>query len=455
MTQPMEWTPPGVPRPSAVTATLTALHTTLDDTAAAADGLLSDSDLTELLVGLTQATARLEALTATVAGAADARNLGQDDGATSTANWWAHRTRTTRAATHRTVRTARALPAYPLVEEAWRAGRLTTPQAQVILDALTALPTDQVDPQTRRQAEAHLVDQAREFDAKALRRIGQRILEVVAPDLADQIEHKRLQEQERHAEATASITMRDDGHGTTHGRFQVPTHIAAILRKHLMALAAPKHRHATTRPDTTRPVTDASDAVAGEPSASVSNLDSLLHAPEQRSRRVTQPLRLGQALCEYILRYPTDQTPDAGGVAATAVVTIPLDTLLGDNGTATLDDGTTLSAGEARHLACQAGIIPAVLDGQSQPLDIGRERRFHTRYQRIALALRDRGCSTEGCDWPPAMCHAHHDIPWSKDGPTTVDQGRLLCPRHHRMAHDPGFRASPSPHGKLRFTRRT
>jgi len=37
---------------------------------------------------------------------------------------------------------------------------------------------------------------------------------------------------------------------------------------------------------------------------------------------------------------------------------------------------------------------------------------------------------------PPSVCHAHHDDPWAQRGRTDLDRGRLLCPRHHRLAHD-------------------
>ncbi len=60
-----------------------------------------------------------------------------------------------------------------------------------------------------------------------------------------------------------------------------------------------------------------------------------------------------------------------------------------------LCDGTRISAGEARRLACGAGIIPVVLGGASEPLDVGRQRRFHTKAQRIAMGIRDGGCTTD------------------------------------------------------------
>lgn len=103
-----------------------------------------------------------------------------------------------------------------------------------------------------------------------------------------------------------------------------------------------------------------------------------------------------------VLRH-ADRLPDAGGVTATVVVTMPLDTLLGADRVATLDTGDRIAAGEARRLACEAGLMPAVLGGASQVLDLGRARRFHSGRQRIAIALGDRTCTAEGCDWPPAM----------------------------------------------------
>ena len=146
--------------------------------------------------------------------------------------------------------------------------------------------------------------------------------------------------------------------------------------------------------------------------------------------------------------------PSAGGVPATVVVTMELATLLGGTRAATLDTGGRISAGEARRLACRAGIIPVVLGGASVVLDVGRKRRFHSESQRIALGVRDGGCTAFGCDAPPGLCHAHHDVAWGRGGGTSVELGRLLCPRHHRRMHDPAFQHSLDKHGKVRFSRR-
>ena len=131
-----------------------------------------------------------------------------------------------------------------------------------------------------------------------------------------------------------------------------------------------------------------------------------------------------------------------------------LENLLGDSHTpALLDTGDPISPALARQLACEAGIIPVVLGGDSEILDVGRESRLHLKYQRIAIRVRDQHCTTLGCEWPAAMCHVHHNIPWTKGGKTSVNDGRLLCPRHHTYAHNPKYEMKTIPNGRVVFSR--
>ncbi|HEY0775665.1 MAG TPA: DUF222 domain-containing protein, partial [Nocardioidaceae bacterium] len=165
--------------------------------------------------------------------------------------------------------------------------------------------------------------------------------------------------------------------------------------------------------------------------------------------------RLGPGLLELVERLPRDLLPASGGVAATIVVTMTLDQLRTGLGVCTLDTGTQVSAGQVRRLACEAGIIPVVLGGESEPLDVGRERRFHTKAQRIAMTVRDGGCVAEGCDRPAAWTQAHHLIPWEEGGHTTVDDGVLGCDYHHHLLHSTKWTATRLPNGKIRFRRIT
>ncbi len=88
-------------------------------------------------------------------------------------------------------------------------------------------------------------------------------------------------------------------------------------------------------------------------------------------------------------------------------------------------------------------------------LDAGSKCRFATEPMRIVMGVRDGGCTAEGCDVPAGMCHAHHDIPFSEGGATSVANGRLLCGHHHRRIHDPEYGHEKQANGKVRFHRRT
>ena len=94
---------------------------------------------------------------------------------------------------------------------------------------------------------------------------------------------------------------------------------------------------------------------------------------------------------------------------------------------------TTCPPSAVRRLACDAAILPIVLGSDSQPLDVGTEQRYVTRYIRRALIKRDKGCVV--CKAPPWQCHAHHLIHWIDGGPTSITNLVLLCAGHHRAVH--------------------
>ncbi|WP_435743065.1 HNH endonuclease signature motif containing protein [Nocardioides sp. SYSU DS0663] len=105
-------------------------------------------------------------------------------------------------------------------------------------------------------------------------------------------------------------------------------------------------------------------------------------------------------------------------------------------------------------MACEAGLIPAVLGGASEVLDLGRTSRLFVRPQRTALNLRQPTCTARGCDWPAYLCHAHHDTAWSHGGLTNLADARNLCPHHHARIHDPTYETTRHPDGTVTFHRR-
>ena len=86
---------------------------------------------------------------------------------------------------------------------------------------------------------------------------------------------------------------------------------------------------------------------------------------------------------------------------------------------ATMPDGAAVSSTTLATLSCTAELLPVVIDGLGNPLDVGRTQRSFTARQRHALAVRDRGCTWPGCTAPPEWTDAHHLQPWSEGGVPT------------------------------------
>lgn len=90
-----------------------------------------------------------------------------------------------------------------------------------------------------------------------------------------------------------------------------------------------------------------------------------------------------------------------------------------------------------------------MLGGPSAVLDVARPRLFSSPLRQV-LALRDGGCAFPDCDTPPAGCDAHHLNPWWAGGETTLDNGVLLCPHHHRLI-EPDSSTAPGARWAMRL----
>lgn len=99
-------------------------------------------------------------------------------------------------------------------------------------------------------------------------------------------------------------------------------------------------------------------------------------------------------------------------------------------------DSIPIPVATARRHACDARILPVVLNGDGLPLDVGRARRLATPTQRIALRAMYRTCAINGCDHHYDTCHIHHLHEWDQLGPTDLDNLLPLCSFHHHRAHE-------------------
>ncbi|WP_286277398.1 DUF222 domain-containing protein [Naasia aerilata] len=135
---------------------------------------------------------------------------------------------------------------------------------------------------------------------------------------------------------------------------------------------------------------------------------------------------------------------DMSGTPVVLLVTMTQEALVTGIGTATIFGvDEPISAATARRLACDAKIIPVVLGGESQPLDLGQGRRLFSEAQRYAMAVRDGGCGWGTCNVPPSQCEAAHIESWDQagrpHGPTDISNGLLFCKFHHRIFDNEGW----------------
>ena len=147
----------------------------------------------------------------------------------------------------------------------------------------------------------------------------------------------------------------------------------------------------------------------------------------------------------------TTVLPDTGGQRPHVTVLIRLEDLENRARAACLDFAGVATPAALRLLCCDACVIPVVLGGAGQPLDVGRKARTIPGPLRRAVVARDRGCAHPGCDRPVSWCEIHHIKPWEAGGDTKLSNLVMLCKVHHRQIHFSGWHVRIAPDGLPEF----
>ncbi|MCF6379358.1 HNH endonuclease [Nocardioides KLBMP 9356] len=411
--------------PSAQLTSIAAVDAWLDQVSHSEAGALSGSEQAALIQELQRIERRVVAARLHVLAAAERSRTATHNGAASTAAWVATLTHADPQAAFREVRLANGVEDSPAVGTSLGRGDISPAHASVIVDASRKLPAS-ITPAQREVVEQTLVEKAQHLSPSRLRKAARRAIGAIEPDatVVDAHEDALLHDEEAGALARTSLTFHDNQDGTVSGRFTLPTLQGHLLRKVIETMTAPR-----------RGRLGASQAHTGP-------------KPE-----IDWDHARGLAFAELVEHIPTDHLHPAA--AATLLVTIDETGLRDRLRAAHLDTGDRISAGEARRLACSAGIMPAVLGTSSIPVDLGRQSRLFTGTQRTGLASRHHTCAADGCERPYSWCELHHWDPWKRGGRSDLVNAVPLCHFHHRRVHDTGFLHARLPDGSIRFSRRT
>ncbi len=160
------------------------VHEVLDEITMVSTAGLSAHSAGKAAVQLARAEARIAALRLRLLDKADRADVGKQT-ASSTEAWWAQAATVDRSRARRDVKLADWLTTeFHRTEIALAAGTVAAAQAEVIVDAVRALPSG-VGPEGREKAELHMIELADRFGPKELKVLGRRLLDVIDPNAAD------------------------------------------------------------------------------------------------------------------------------------------------------------------------------------------------------------------------------------------------------------------------------
>jgi hypothetical protein len=420
-------------------AVLTAIDALPADTAQVPDVVLA-----ERMRQLVAARARLDAVLVEQLAAFDARGAADYDGQTSTRAWLHSRLRLGGQAGE-LLRVARHLAGLPQTAKAFAAGEISLEHV-----SLVARLAGTVGGEALAEYEPILVELARQAPPAKLRIACEHVRQLLDPD--QDADHAARARRSRYLTAARTID------GMVHLQGLLDAAAGDVVLTALEA-ATPVPAAYEERTGEQRRVDALVDICAGWLAAG--------EAPTSGGVRpqvhVTVSLRALQSLVGPLgFSDPelADRIETAWRAAGRAFAPLfgvsgaaagqPGDQVAGD--VPVLADGQPIPAGEARGIACDAGVIPVVMGGDGEVLDIGRASRVVPVGMRRALNLRDGGCRFAGCDRPASWCDAHHIRHWVDGGDTNLPNLILLCAAHHSLIHE-GWRLVGDPNGTVWFHR--
>lgn len=324
------------------------------------------------------------------------------DGARSAAAWLAERCRMPKTVARRSVGLGKAAHELPVAAAAWMDGEISPAHVH----ALAAFRR----PGTRQallRDEEVLVGHARNLSYRAFRQLLAYWEQHVDPDGCEEAGEMRR--------ARRDVRLSTSFDGMCLGNVTLDAVSGDIVLGELRRL-----EQALFEADWAAAKADAGEGSGAEAGGEGAPLRRLARTPAQRR---------ADALVEMAIR-SRSAPPGARRPAPLLTVLVDYPTLHGR--VCELADGAVVTPGDLLPWITQADVERAVF-GSDGRIEISETSRFFRGATRRAIEVRDRRCTHPMCDEPAAWCEVDHVVPWEVGGPTTQQNGRLLCRFHHRM----------------------
>ncbi len=338
-------------------------------------------------------SARLESFVTEATAAFEVGEEWAAEGAKTASAWIATTCRLPRAAARRRVRLGRSLRHLPECARAWREGDIGPDAAQAIASARR----HRTEASMARD-EAMLVAQAKEMGFEDFHRALSYWKQLADPDGAEASDEER--KDARNVFLESSFT------GMWLGQMTLDPVSGSIVSGELNRL-----EHDLFESDC---------AEAKERLGRTARIDELARTSAQRR---------ADALVEMATRSRT--APEDGiRPAPLFSVFVGYETLHGR--ICELENGTVLAPSTLSPWMDSAYFERAIFSLGNR-VDVSVRARLFTGGTRRAIELRDRICTHPHCYEPAENCQGDHIEPYAQGGPTTQENGRLLCGFHNRL----------------------
>lgn len=353
-------------------------------------------DDSKSLTALNRRLSQLQSVVAAAAASFESSGGYAPDGAKTAAAWLAVRCHLLEGVARNQLRLGRAMRELPCASAAFRTGQIGAAHVQ----ALGRLANGRSGEALRRD-EALLVDQAKSLRFEEFRRALSYFEQLADPDGSDDRDEARR--------VRRDVSLVSSIGGMWFGHITLDPISGEIITGELDRIEKQFYER------------DRSEAT-----------ERLGREPRSGELRRTPGQRRADALVEMASRSAC--TPEgAARPAPLFSVFVGWETLHGR--ICELASGTAISPGSLlRHLD-DAVLERAVFDSPTR-VSVGARRRLFDDATRRAIELRDRRCTQPYCNRPASECQVDHIVPAEAGGPTTLENGRLLCPFHNRLAYE-------------------